>query len=111
MEDFIVLGGCPIFNQQNQVNNQNYILAGIIKKEENKFDIQYIFDYKDNNILGNEMKLLLQYNIPNYIYNKTVFSPQSNQEMISPIFDNNHLIGNCYRYSKDYNYKNCFNNK
>ena len=29
--------------------------------------------------------------------------------MISPIFDNNHLIGNCYRYIKNYNYQNCFN--
>ena len=106
-EDFIILKNHQ--QNQNQVNNQNYILAGIIKIEENKFEIQYIFDYKDQTIIDNEMKILLQYNIPNYIYNKTGISPQGNKEMISPIFDNNNLIGYCYKYSKNYDYKNCFN--
>ena len=109
-EDLIILKNHQIYNQQNQVKNQNSILAGIIKKEENSFDIKYIFDYIDKkNIIENEMKILSQYNIPNYILNRTGLSLQNNKEMISPIFDNKNLIGNCYRYNKNYDYKNCIN--
>ena len=120
-EDLIILKNHPIYNQlnqqnqinqQNQVNYQNSIFSGIIKNiktEENKFDIKYIFDYKDQNILVNEINILSQYNIPNYISNRTGLSPQNNNEMISPIFDNNHLIGNCFRYKTDFNYKDYIN--
>ena len=111
--DFIILKNHQIYNQQSQVNIQNSIFVGIIKKEENKFDIKYIFDFKyddkNKNILDNEMKILLQYNIPNYLYNRTGLTPQNNKEMISPIFDNSKLIGNFYRYNKNYDYKNCIN--
>ena len=114
-EDLIILKNHPIVNQQNrqnQVNYQNSIFSGIIKNiktEENEFDIKYIFDYKDMNILVNEINILSQYNIPNYILNITGLSPQNNNEMISPIFDNNKLIGNCFRYKNDFKYKDYIN--
>ena len=51
----------------------------------------------------------MNYSIPNYIYNKTCLSPQKENEVFSPIFDNNQVIGNYYQYKENYDYRNCAN--
>ena len=82
---------------------------GIIDKKLNKFTIQHIFDFNDKNILEKELQVILNYTIPNYIYNKTCFSPQNKNDIFSPIFDNDNIIGNYYQYKENYDYRNCAN--
>jgi ubiquitin C-terminal hydrolase len=101
--DFVVIKNHKIINFQNQINLQNSILIGIIKRDENKFKVEHILDYKDKITLENEMKHFNQSNYPNYIFSRTCVT-QENKECFSPIFDKKvmEIIGNYYRYQKQY---------
>ena len=104
--DLLIISNYQVYNQINQVNSQNSILAGIMNRDENKFDIKHIFDYKDYNILNKEKNILLTYDFKVYLNNRLKLSPQNNNEMIIPIFNNNNqIIGTYYRYIQNYNYK------
>ena len=104
--DFIIFKNYQSYNSQNPNEFQNIILVGIIDKKLNEFKIQYIFDFNDKNILEKESQTILDYTIPNYIYNKTCLSPQNKNEFFSPIFDDDKIIGNYYQYIDNYNYRN-----
>ena len=106
--DMLIIKNSQIYYSQGQINTQNLILFGIIDKKENKYNIEYIFDYKDKNILETELQIIKTNNIQNYIYSRTVIRQQNNKDVFSPIFDNkNQIIGNFYLYKKEYNYTNC----
>jgi len=104
--DFIIFKNYQSYNSQNQNELQNIILVGIIDKKLNEFKIQHIFDFNDKNILEKELQIILKYSIPNYIYNETCLSPQNKNEVFSPIFHNDKIIGNYYQYIDNYNYRN-----
>ena len=60
--DLLIISNHQVYNQIKQVNAQNSILAGIMNRDETKFDIKHILDYKDYNILNKEINILLKYN-------------------------------------------------
>lgn len=76
---------------------QNIILIGSFNS--NKFNINYILDYKNNKTLMNQMEIIIQdYN--NYIKNNLIFNENVNSDCVSPIFDvNNNIIGFGYKYN------------
>ena len=104
--DIIIIKNYPINLGQNQIKMQNLIFSGIINLNQNKFIIQHIFEYKDKAIFDKESELFLRDNISNYIDRKTFLN---NNEYFSPIFENNQIIGNYYKYKESFDYKKCFN--
>ena len=104
-EDFIIIKNNKITNSNN---TQNLILIGIIDKNKNELNIKHILEYKDKNILESELTLILKMNFSNYLKNKISLNPQNQNEFISPIFNNDKIIGNYYKYIKDFDYNKCF---
>ena len=123
--DFIIFKNYQLRIPQNSNNMLNYILVGNINKEKYEFDIKHIFDYNDKkkyefdikhifdyndkNILESELQTILSIKIHNYISQRTFLSSHNNNGNFSPIFYNNKLIGNYYKYGKDFNIGNCIN--
>ena len=91
--DLIIFKNYRIYNNnsQHQNNEQNLILFGNINKTENNYNIKYIFDYNNKSILEKELQIIMQYNIQDYIYNRTCINPQNKNDFFSPIFDENKL--------------------
>ena len=107
--DFIIFKNYQSRISQNSNNMLNYILVGNINKEKYEFDIKHIFDYNDKNILESELQTILSIKIHNYISQRTFLSSYNNNGNFSPIIYNNKLIGNYYKYGKDFNIGNCIN--
>ena len=105
--DFLCFQNYQSKNQYNLNNIQNYILIGNINREESKFGVSYILDYNDKNIIEKEMQYFIQRDFQNYIQNKICLSNPN--EIFSPIFDNNQIIGNYYNISKGFDPKKCVN--
>ena len=106
--DLIIFKNQQLYNEQKQIIVQNLILFGNINKKENKYEIKYIFDYKETNILETEFQIIKNYHFPNYIFYRTVISQQNNKDIFSPIFgNNNEIIGNYYLYIKNKDYTDC----
>ena len=105
--DFIIFKNYQLRIPQNSNNMLNYILVGNINKEKYEFDIKHIFDYNDKNILESELQTILSIKIHNYISQRTFLSSHNNNGNFSPIIYNNKLIGNYYKYGKDFNIGNC----
>ena len=107
--DIIIIKNYPINSGQTQNNIQNLIFSGIIDLNQNRFNIQHIFEYKDKPIFDKEIQMFLKDNISNYISRKTFLNPKNNNEYFSPIFENNQIIGNYYKFKEGFDYKKCFN--
>ena len=86
--------------------DQHIILIGNFSNDNiNLFNINYILDYKTNNILINEIdKILLEeYNL--YINKYLIYNENIENDNISPIFDiNNNIIGFGYKYNEKFEY-------
>ena len=108
-EDLIIIKDQQLYGTPIPNNFENLVLGGIIDKNKNIFNIQHIFDYNTKEILDKEMNIFSTSEISNYISTKTDISFQKNNAYISPIFDNNKIIGNYYKYYKNCDYKNCIN--
>jgi len=107
--DIIIIKNYPINSGQIQINMQNLIFSGIIDLNQNRFNIQHIFEYKDKPIFDKEIEMFLKDNISNYISRKTFLNQKNNNEYFSPIFENNQIIGNYYKFKEGFDYKKCFN--
>ena len=107
--DLIIIQNHKLYKQKNQTVFQNTLFAGIMNRDENIFDIKHILDYKDNNILRQEINVLLKCNYSSYLLDRTGLTSQNKKDMIVPIFNNNQIIGTYYRFNKNYNYKACMN--
>jgi len=106
--DIIIIKNSIINLPQGQINTKNLILFGIIDKKENKYNITHIFDYKDKNIIENELQIIKNNSIKNYIYSRTALKSQNSNDISSPIFDDkNQIIGNYYFYKKNFDYTDC----
>ena len=107
--DFIIMKDHQIYSQQNKINFQNSIFNAVINKDSNKYEIKYIFNYINKNILESELKIFVNYNIQNYISSRTCISSYNTNDYTSPIIINNDIIGNYYRYKKGFNYSQIIN--
>ena len=76
------------------------ILYGKIDKNKNIFDIKYIFTFNSESSVNTEITTI-KTNIENYIKNSTVFISNNPNDLISPIFSGNNIIGTVYKYSPD----------
>ena len=99
----IILENYPFSVQNNGIvnNNVNIILYGISETKEYKFHIYYIFDFPSKELLNSEIKVMINYGINSYLYDRTVMNHQDKKDIISPIFLNDEIIGNCYKYTHD----------
>jgi len=85
------------------------ILFGKINYTDNSFDIKYIFNFFSNYKLDIEKKNLMTVRIEEYIKNKTLFNGNNDSNIVSPIYDNYDIIGNCYKYYSNVKYPNNIN--
>ena len=89
---------------------ENIIIFGSINKNENKLKISFILEYQNKQILEKELsEHIMKKTFNNYLNERTYFNNQIKYDYISPIFAENQIIGNCYIYKKDFDYKKCFN--
>ena len=93
-------------------NNQNLIKNIVVfgnfnNSHVNKFDIKYIFEYDNINIMEVELTYIANNNINKYLKEKTYFDKNNKyNNYISPIISNNNYIGNCYLYIDHSKYLN-----
>ena len=105
--DYLCFQNYQLKNQYNPNNIQNYILVGNINRDENKFVVSYILDYNDGNIIEREMQNFIKNDFQNYLHYKVGLTNPN--EIFSPIFDNNQIIGNYYNINKGFDPKKCVN--
>jgi hypothetical protein len=100
--DLIIIKEYPLHNE-NPNRVENLIIFG--KYDGNQFNIEYIFEYQDINILGQELKNIVNNNINYYINKRTNFDKSNKySKYISSIISKNQIIGNCYRYKENIDY-------
>ena len=90
---------------------QYSLFFGKISYKNFAFDIEFIFDFNDSYHLEKECINLLNKEIIEYIQEKTIFNDNNILNIISPIFENDGIIGYCYKYSSKSNNKydiDCF---
>ena len=82
---------------------ENLIIFGNFN---NKFDIIYIFDFDNRNKMEAELIYIVNNNIYTYISDRTYFGQNDKcNHYISPIILNKEIIGNCYKYNENFDYK------
>ena len=85
--------------------SQNSILFGKINSLDYSFDIKFIIDLKNNDLLKKELEVLMKNKINEYIKTKNLFN-ENDLNIISPLFDNNNIVGYCYKYNSNRQYSN-----
>ena len=94
------------------LNNQRQktILLGTLNKSSNIYDIKYILDYNLVFNDQNELDIIKVKGPEEYIREKTIFNLNDSNDNISPIFYNNDdIMGYCYKYYNNINYNGCIN--
>ena len=78
---------------------QYSILLGKINYKDFSFDIEFIFDFIYSFYLERERELknLMDKEINEYIQEKKIFNENNISDIISPIFENDEIIGYCYK--------------
>ena len=82
----------------NDRNNKNILLEYIMNNENNNFQLECIFDYKNEFDINSEFKKLID-NYENYFFKNLIFNAKYQNDYISPIFSETDIIGNCYKYN------------
>ena len=77
------------------------MFLGKIDNDQNNFKVNYILDCDSEDSLR---KIKNEITIKNYIDDKMIFDENITNNIISPIFSNNKLIGTCYKYKPNINY-------
>ena len=103
-----------VINQKDiiVVNNskQNTMLIGNINNENLKYNIEMILDYEDKESPMNTINEINRDGFETYIKNNLIFN---DDDLFSPIYSGNEIIGNCYKYNSSINnysqYTNCNN--
>ena len=85
--------------------SQNSILFGKINSIDYSFDIKFIINFKNNDFLKKELEVLMKNKINEYIETKNLFNENS-LNIISPLFDNDNIVGYCYKYNSNKQYSN-----
>ena len=86
----------------NNEKEQNYILIGNIINDKNLFRLEFILDYKDIMSLDKNLdQICNDYN--HYVSNNLIFNDKFKADYVSPIFDNNEIIGYGYKYNDQLN--------
>ena len=75
--------------------NQEYIIIGRIS--ENYFNLKYIIYFPDNKDLKDNLKIIKNIGIEQYLQNQAVFNRENRDDTISPIFSELKEIGACYK--------------
>ena len=89
---------------------ENIIIFRSFDKKENKYIVSFILDYQNKQILEKELsEHIMNKTFNNYLNERTYFNNQIKYDYISPIFAENQIIGNCYKFKKDFDYKKCVN--
>jgi hypothetical protein len=86
----------------NNEKEQSYTLIGNIINNKNIFKLECILDYND--IMGLDQHLdQICNNYNEYVSNNLIFNDKFKDDYVSPIFDNNEIIGYGYKYNEQLN--------
>ena len=85
-------------------NNTQYMLF-IINFNTKQCSIEYILDYNKSEDLEKEFNALINSGIEQYFNEKLMFNKENNDDIMSPIFSNEEIIGYGYKYSPDFQKK------
>ena len=94
------------------INNskQNTIFIGKYNFEAKIYNIEYILEFINENYLKNELNKLPNKSLKIYLKYITIFNEKNSNDYISPIIDNNEILGNCYKYNPNFtDYSSCIN--
>ena len=87
-------------------NNNKQFMLFIINFNTNQCSIEYILDYNKSEYLEKEFNDLINYGIEQYFNEKMMFNKENNNDdIMSPIFSNEEIIGYGYKYSPDFQKK------
>ena len=75
---------------------------------DHSFNINYILEYKYNNKIEKELDYIKMFGEEEFIKDKTVYSLTNKNDLISPIFTDDNIIGYCYKYYPNPDYSHCF---
>ena len=107
--DIIIMEDYPINVKNNPNLVENLIIFGGYNKEDNIYNIKYIFEYNDSNILKNEKSYIINYSINDYINARIKFDKNNEYDYICPIIENKQKIGQFYKYIEGFDYRKCDN--
>ena len=94
------------------INNskQSTIFIGKYNFEAKIYDIEYILEFINENYLKNELNKLPNRVLKIYLKSITIFNEKNSNDYISPIIDNNEILGSCYKYNPNFtDYSSCIN--
>jgi hypothetical protein len=86
----------------NNEKEQNYILIGNIINDKNLFKLECILYYNDIMCLDKNLDHICN-NYNHYVSNNLIFNNKFKDDYVSPIFDNNEIIGYGYKYNEQLN--------
>ena len=83
-------------------NEQHTMLIGSIINNKNVFELEYILEFKDEYNLFDQIDQIYK-SYSHYASDKLVFNDKYEGDCVSPIFDNNEIIGYGYKYKEKFN--------
>jgi len=78
------------------------MLIGSIINNKNVFELEYILEFKDEYNLFDQIDQIYK-SYSHYASDKLVFNDKYEGDCVSPIFDNNEIIGYGYKYKEKFN--------
>ena len=73
---------------------------GNFDKNKKKSEIEYIIDFGNQKDLNNELNYIIKIGVEAYFSEKIIFNIEDKDDMISPIFTEDKIIGYAYKYNK-----------
>ena len=105
--DLIILKEYPLNINQNCNEVENLIIFGNYVNKENKYDIKYIFEYKNKKNLESELTYIIENYINKYIEEAVAFDKNNKYDYIVPITLKYEKVGIFYKYIEGFDYNKC----
>ena len=93
----------------SETNSQYFILIGNLDSKNNLYEIKYILDFNSKDAFGNEKNIISSSNLESYISTRTIYNGKRDNDYVSPIFNEQNIVGNCYKYKENMDYTSCTN--
>ena len=105
--DLIILKEYPLKLNQHSKEIENLIIFGNNDDKTYKYDIKYIFEYKEIKYLKTELSFIIKHDINKYIEQAVAFDKNNKYDYIVPIILKYEQVGIFYKYIEDFDYNKC----
>ena len=106
-QDIIIMKNYPLYLAQTPNKIENLIIFGQLDTK-NKYNINYICNYFDGNILDKELEDITKSSFKEFINKRAYMNQKIKNDYISPLFVNDQRVGEFFLYKKDFVYKKCY---